>query len=83
VRFGGAGARLRWWRPEVPGRGRGGSEDGGGQGRAVGRMAGVAGGGDDGGGHAGGGEDGGGRTGVDRRGRTVRHIPLWTPTIGS
>jgi hypothetical protein len=46
--LGGAATRPRGWRPKVPG-------------RAVGRMAGVAGGGEDGGGRAGGGEDGGGR----------------------
>jgi hypothetical protein len=59
----GSGARTRGWRPEVPGRGHSGSEDGGGAGRAVGRMAGARAGGseDAGGAWAGGGEDGGGR----------------------
>jgi hypothetical protein len=42
-------ARTRGWRPEAPRRGHGGSEDGGGPRRAVGKMAGA---------RAGGGEDG-------------------------
>jgi hypothetical protein len=45
------GARTRGWRPEAPGRGHGGSEDGEGPERAVGKMAGA---------RAGGSEDAGG-----------------------
>ena len=56
-------ARTRGWRPEAPGQGHGGSEDGRGLGRAVGKMARVRAGGseDAGGARAGDGEDGRGR----------------------